>query len=56
MERRSHVSVVLCTCNGEKFIEEQMQSLVSQSILPDEIVVCDDCSDDRTFEIENIFA
>lgn len=55
MEGRSCVSVVLCTCNGEKFIEEQLQSVVSQSICPTEIVVCDDCSKDQTLEIVNTF-
>lgn len=45
------VSVALCTYNGEKFIEEQLNSILNQTIKPDEIVLCDDISKDRTIEI-----
>lgn len=56
MEGRSCVSVVLCTCNREKFIEEQLQSVVTQLIYPTGIVVCDDCSKDQRLEIVNTFS
>ncbi len=42
------VSVALCTYNGSKFINEQVDSLVNQTLPPDEIVVCDDNSKDDT--------
>ena len=45
------ISVVLCTYNGEKFLEEQLQSILNQSILPREIVVSDDGSSDHTMDI-----
>lgn len=45
------ISVALCTFNGEKFIAQQLQSIVNQTIMPDEIIVCDDCSKDRTVNI-----
>ncbi len=45
------VSVALCTYNGEKYIEEQLTSILRQTRLPDEIVVSDDGSSDRTLEI-----
>jgi glycosyltransferase involved in cell wall biosynthesis len=43
--------VALCTLNGERFIEEQLRSILSQSLLPNQIVVSDDGSTDRTLEI-----
>lgn len=45
------LSVALCTFNGEKFIEQQINSILNQSIKVDEIVVCDDQSTDKTVEI-----
>lgn len=44
-------SVALCTFNGEKYVAEFLESVLSQSILPDEIVVVDDCSSDATLSI-----
>ena len=44
-------SVALCTYNGEKFITEQLDSILRQTLQVDEIVICDDRSTDRTFEI-----
>ena len=41
-------SVALCTYNGEKYIEEQISSILNQSVPVDEIVVCDDGSTDNT--------
>jgi glycosyltransferase involved in cell wall biosynthesis len=51
----SRVSIALCTYNGEAFIEQQLQSLASQTRPPDEIVVRDDLSTDRTIEILHKF-
>lgn len=45
------ISVVICTYNGEKYITEQLKSIINQSVCPDEIVVCDDKSDDNTVVI-----
>lgn len=42
------ISVALCTYNGGKFIEEQIQSILTQTQRVDEIVVCDDGSIDET--------
>jgi mannose-6-phosphate isomerase-like protein (cupin superfamily) len=38
----------MTTYNGEKYVETQMQSLLSQSAKPDEVIIFDDCSVDRT--------
>lgn len=53
--RPERVSVVLATFNGQRYLPEQLESLVSQTRLPDELVVVDDASDDRTAEILNEF-
>lgn len=41
-------SVALCTYNGEKYINEQLDSILNQSTSVDEIIVCDDKSSDKT--------
>jgi len=38
----------MCTYNGSKFLEEQLASIGQQSRLPDELIICDDCSSDDT--------
>lgn len=45
------ISVVVSTFNGEKYIEEQMDSLRRQERQADEVLFFDDCSTDRTVEI-----
>lgn len=46
-----NISVVMCSYNGEKFIEEQLVSILSQDKLPYEIIICDDQSTDGTVAI-----
>ncbi|HEY1889180.1 MAG TPA: glycosyltransferase family 2 protein [Steroidobacteraceae bacterium] len=50
------ISVAMATYNGEHFIREQLESLGAQTRLPDELVVSDDGSTDRTLEILGDFA
>jgi glycosyltransferase involved in cell wall biosynthesis len=45
------LSVALCTYNGSKFIEQQINSILNQTIKVDEIIVCDDKSTDATISI-----
>lgn len=45
------VSVALCSHNGERFIVEQVESILRQSVPPQEIVLSDDASTDRTIEL-----
>lgn len=42
------ISIVVATYNGEKYLYEQLNSFMKQSILPDEIVISDDNSMDNT--------
>lgn len=50
------VSVALCTLNGSQWIEELLHSIAAQELLPDEIVIQDDCSEDDTVELIEKFA
>src|SRR5579872_6980058 len=51
-----NLSVALCTYNGERFLSEQLASILRQNRLPDELVICDDASTDRSVEIATQFA
>ncbi len=52
----SKISIALCTYNGAKFLPAQLESFLVQKRLPDELIVCDDCSTDETPKIINDFA
>ena len=45
------LSVVIATYNGEKFLREQLDSVLAQTLMPDEIIVSDDGSKDGTWAI-----
>ena len=45
------LSVVLALYNGEKFIKEQLESIINQTKSVDEIIICDDCSTDKSYKI-----
>lgn len=45
------ISIALCTYNGEQYLQEQLDSILKQTRLPDEVIVCDDRSSDRTWDI-----
>lgn len=49
------VSVCIATYNGEKFIKQQLESILCQLSDHDEVVVSDDGSTDRTVEIIKSF-
>ncbi len=42
--------------NGSKYIKQQLDSIACQTILPDEVVVCDDLSSDDTADILEHYA
>lgn len=50
------LSVALCTYNGERYIKEQLESLMHQTMMPDELVISDDGSKDATLRIVREFA
>lgn len=45
------ISVGVCTHNGEKFIVEQLESIINQTVKPDEIILTDDNSQDNTVNL-----
>ncbi len=49
------ISVAICTYNGQNYINEQLLSISKQSILPDEVIICDDASTDQTVQTINRF-
>lgn len=50
------VSVALCTYNGEKFLSEQVDSILAQSYPVKEIIVVDDASTDSSLEFLKSYA
>jgi glycosyltransferase involved in cell wall biosynthesis len=56
MESKPLISVALCTYNGGDFLEEQLDSILAQSISDWEIVIVDDCSQDKTHAILKTYA
>ena len=45
------ISVAMATYNGEKYILEQICSIIRQTVVVDEIIIVDDCSSDATVDI-----
>jgi glycosyltransferase involved in cell wall biosynthesis len=56
MSPNSGISVAMCTYNGERYLREQLESIANQTMLPSEIVICDDGSVDATPVIVADFA
>jgi len=50
------ISIALATYNGERYLLEQLESFRRQTLQPDELVVCDDCSSDKTLAILEDFS
>jgi glycosyltransferase involved in cell wall biosynthesis len=56
MENRMTFSIALATYNGAKFLREQLDSILCQSVADFEVIVCDDCSTDNTLRILQEYA
>ena len=50
------ISVAICTYNGDQYLEEQLESILTQVRRPDEVLFCDDGSCDNTRNILHAFA
>ncbi len=50
------ISVALCSFNGARFLEQQLDSIASQTRPPDELVICDDLSTDGSRAVIEEFA
>ena len=53
--RKPRISVSMCTYNGSRHLPEQLKSIADQTLLPYELIVCDDGSTDDTIEILESF-
>jgi glycosyltransferase involved in cell wall biosynthesis len=42
--------VLMATCNGERFLDQQMASILGQTVLPERLLVADDHSSDQTLQ------
>lgn len=47
------ISVVVCTYNGEKYLKTQLDSILNQTYNNVEIIIADDCSTDKTWNVIN---
>lgn len=52
---RLRTSIVICTYNGAAYLRPQLDSLLAQTLLPDEVLIADDGSSDATLEILQLF-
>ena len=50
------IGIALCTYNGEKYLSQQLESIINQTIKPDIIYVNDDNSTDNTLDILDKYA
>ena len=50
------ISVAMATYNGARFIGQQLDSFTRQTLLPDELIICDDGSTDSTLNIIGDFS
>jgi glycosyltransferase involved in cell wall biosynthesis len=50
------ISVVMTTYNGDRFLVQQIESILAQTLRPAEIIICDDCSIDTTQDILRRYA
>ena len=50
------ISIAMATYNGSRFLREQLDSFLTQTRLPDEVIISDDCSADETLQIVRAFA
>lgn len=56
IHRNLTVSICMATYNGEKYIANQLESILEQLCETDEVIVSDDGSSDATKEIVNYYA
>ncbi|WP_455669615.1 glycosyltransferase family 2 protein [Phocaeicola sp.] len=50
------ISIAMATYNGSKYIREQLDSILAQTLQDFELIICDDCSTDVTWNILQEYA
>ncbi len=48
---KNNISVCMAVYNGEKYLTEQIDSILSQLLQEDELIIVDDCSTDKSISI-----
>ena len=56
MKQKTLISIAMATYNGEQFLKEQLDSIFKQTYKNFELIICDDCSTDKTIDILNTYA
>ena len=51
-----YISVAMTVFNGEEYLEDQINSILKQTLKPSEIVICNDASEDKSSEILNKYS
>ena len=51
MEAQETIDVLMATYNGEKYIKQQIESILNQTYKNINLIISDDCSNDRTVQI-----
>ena len=51
MDDAQKIDILLATYNGEKYLEEQIESILNQTYKNIHLIISDDCSTDRTRDI-----
>ena len=49
------ISIAMTTYNGIKYLEEQLRSIIEQTLQADEVIIADDCSTDGTQQLVKEF-
>lgn len=49
--RKPRVSIVMCTYNGEAYLQEQLESIAAQTFVAEEVIIVDDASTDNTWPL-----
>ena len=52
----SRVDILLATYNGEKYLKEQIESILTQTYRDFRLLISDDCSTDNTWNILSYYA
>ena len=50
------ISIAMATYNGERFLKKQLDSILAQTYQDIELIICDDCSADHTYDILTSYA
>jgi glycosyltransferase involved in cell wall biosynthesis len=51
-----NISIAMCTYNGARYLQQQLDSIALQTVAPGELIICDDGSTDSTLHIVGDFA